>query len=120
MIRSVGVVEYGGSTHIGRVVLGAMSADKTIRAAMNVKYRSSIIDAIEDSEILTVSSFDRKNEPLETSTMEWGTKQAIEDSGFVPDLIYDRGATGKEAMIRILGRDPDDVLVKLGKLLGVL
>jgi hydroxymethylpyrimidine/phosphomethylpyrimidine kinase len=41
--------------------------------------------------------------------MIWGTEQAIKKAGRVPDVIFDRGAPGKEAMIRILGRSPIEV-----------
>ena len=65
-----------------------------------------------------IGFFDRKNEPKATkSTMEWGTRQAIKDLGFVPDIIYDLGGVGKEPMIRILGKSPKDVLLKTQKLL---
>jgi hydroxymethylpyrimidine/phosphomethylpyrimidine kinase len=50
--------------------------------------------------------------------MEWGTKQAIATLGRVPDVIYDEGGIGKEPMIRILGKNPADVLTKLKKLLS--
>jgi hydroxymethylpyrimidine/phosphomethylpyrimidine kinase len=45
--------------------------------------------------------------------MEWGTKNAIETCGFVPDIIYDAGAVGKEPMIRVLGKKPADVVQKI-------
>jgi hydroxymethylpyrimidine/phosphomethylpyrimidine kinase len=65
---------------------------------------------------LTISSFNRESEPKETSSMEWGTEFAIKEFGKVPDIIYDEGGTGKEPMIRILGKDPGDVLGKLRKI----
>ncbi|MFH1288855.1 MAG: thiamine-phosphate synthase family protein [bacterium] len=34
----------------------------------------------------------------------------------VPDIIFDRGAIGKEAMIRVLGKNPDDVAEKIIKI----
>ncbi|KXB06617.1 hypothetical protein AKJ54_01235, partial [candidate division MSBL1 archaeon SCGC-AAA382K21] len=58
---------------------------------------------------LKISSFDRKEEPSEVKTMEWGTEKAIEKFGGVPDVIYDRGGIGKEPMIRILGKKATEV-----------
>jgi hydroxymethylpyrimidine/phosphomethylpyrimidine kinase len=52
--------------------------------------------------------------------MEWGTKTAIESSGYVPGIIYDRGGIGKEAMIRVLGDSATDVVnvaLEIGRLL---
>jgi hydroxymethylpyrimidine/phosphomethylpyrimidine kinase len=39
-------------------------------------------------------------------------EEAIRTSGLVPDVIYDTGGVGKEAMIRLLGRDALDVVGK--------
>ena len=49
--------------------------------------------------------------------MEWGTKQAIMTCGCVPDIISDTGAVGKEPMIRVLGKNPQDVLAKIKKII---
>ena len=60
-----------------------------------------------------IGSFDRINEPNNVkSTMEWGTKKAIKTLGLVPDIIFDKGGMGKEPMIRILGKNPKDVINK--------
>ena len=48
--------------------------------------------------------------------MEWGTKEAITRHGHIPDIIYDTGGKGKESMIRILGKNPKDVINKAYKL----
>ena len=52
--------------------------------------------------------------------MEWGTLKAIESQGSVPDVIYDEGAIGKEPMIRILGRNPQEVISKVKKIIKKL
>jgi hydroxymethylpyrimidine/phosphomethylpyrimidine kinase len=31
----------------------------------------------------------------------------------VPDIIYDRGGAGKDPMVRILGKDPEEVIAKV-------
>jgi len=36
---------------------------------------------------------------------------------YIPDIIYDTGAVGKEPMIRLLGRNPKDLIEKIGILL---
>jgi hydroxymethylpyrimidine/phosphomethylpyrimidine kinase len=50
---------------------------------------------------------------MEGSTLEWGTKRVIDELGEVPDIIYDEGEAGKEPMVRILGRDPEEVVAKV-------
>ena len=59
-----------------------------------------------------MASFSRKDEPSDVSTMEWGVARAIKGAGRVPDVIYDTGGVGKEAMIRLLGKDAMEVAGK--------
>jgi hydroxymethylpyrimidine/phosphomethylpyrimidine kinase len=111
-----GTLDFGVSKHVASIVLAAMSFDKGMRSAMNIRYSQKTVDLCRKIG-LTVSSFNRKDEPTNSSsTMEWGTKQAISGLGRVPDIIYDTGGEGKEPMIRILGKNPEDVLFKLQKL----
>ena len=58
---------------------------------------------------LGISSFSRDEEPEDTRTMDWGTSIAIEGHGSMPDVIYDKGGMGKEAMIRIIGHSASEV-----------
>jgi hydroxymethylpyrimidine/phosphomethylpyrimidine kinase len=117
-LRALGRVRYGASRHMARVVLSAMGFDADFRSAMNIKYSPTLIDRAEEAGGLDVSFFERDDEPSGASTMDWGTQNAIERAGKVPDLIYDRGGVGKEAMIRILGRHPEEVVAKLRKVIG--
>jgi hydroxymethylpyrimidine/phosphomethylpyrimidine kinase len=117
-LRALGRVRYGASRHMARVVLSAMGFDADFRSAMNIKYSPTLIDRAEEAGDLDVSFFERDDEPSGASTMDWGTQNAIERAGKVPDLIYDRGGVGKEAMIRILGRHPEEVVAKLRKVIG--
>ncbi len=114
-----GDVYFGASNHVARIVLAAMKYNPEYRSAMNIKYDKKILEICEKLGY-TVSSFSREEEPENVSTMEWGTKTAIErvkDLG-MPDIIYDLGAVGKEPMIRILGRNPEEVLRKLENILN--
>jgi hydroxymethylpyrimidine/phosphomethylpyrimidine kinase len=117
MLRALGAVEYGGSRHMARVVLAALDSNNEMRSAMNIKYRAKTIESIEKAGGFVISSFDREEQPEQSSTMEWGTKSAIEKAGRIPDIIYDEGGIGKEPMIRIIGRDPADVVSKLKRIL---
>ncbi|ACX73534.1 Phosphomethylpyrimidine kinase [Methanocaldococcus vulcanius M7] len=107
----VGDVEFGASEHIAKIILSASKFNPEIRSCMNIKYDEELIKILQDK--FTVSSFDRKDEPPDVSTMEWGTTLACEKFGGVPDLIYDKGGEGKEPMIRVLGRDAVEVIKKV-------
>jgi hydroxymethylpyrimidine kinase/phosphomethylpyrimidine kinase len=111
-IGHIGGLKFGASKHIARIILTAMKYDPETRSAMNIKYHSVIIDVC-SSLGFEIGTFDRKKEPRTTATMEWGTETAIKQMGKVPDIIYDEGGWGKEAMIRILGKNPQDVVGKL-------
>jgi hydroxymethylpyrimidine/phosphomethylpyrimidine kinase len=112
-----GLIEFGSSKHIASIIFEAMKSNKNIRCAINLKYSIGIIDQFKKLDF-KIGSFDRKNEPNNVkSTMEWGTNRVIRKIGFVPDVIYDTGSVGKEPMIRVLGKNPDDVLKKVYRLI---
>ncbi|MEA1893848.1 MAG: bifunctional hydroxymethylpyrimidine kinase/phosphomethylpyrimidine kinase [Euryarchaeota archaeon] len=106
--RAVGCAEFGASSHIARLILAVMQFDPMIRSAMNIRYSKDIISACEECGY-TMASFDRKDEPPHHKTMDWGAEYAITEAGSVPQVIWDAGGVGKEAMVRILGRGAVDV-----------
>lgn len=114
-IETAGCPDFGASSHIARIILEAMKFNPLIRSAINLKYEELTLRRCKEAG-LRVASFERSKEPEGVSSMEWGTRQAITDSGFVPDIIYDKGAQGKEPMIRLLGGNPADILSKLKKI----
>jgi hydroxymethylpyrimidine kinase / phosphomethylpyrimidine kinase / thiamine-phosphate diphosphorylase len=111
-----GSLQFGASKHVASIVLAAMSSNPTIRSALNIRYDQKTLQLCKKVGF-SLGSFDRKDEPpTVSSTMEWGTKKAIAIAGFVPDVIADTGAVGKEPMIRVLGKNPCDVLAKIKKI----
>jgi hydroxymethylpyrimidine/phosphomethylpyrimidine kinase len=116
---------FGASRHIAKVILAAMQFDSGMRSAMNVRYSPEMLSACSQAG-LRIASFDRREEPREVkeregSTLEWGTKRAIEGAQEMPDVVYDEGEIGKEPMIRVLGRHPMDVvekIMRIGKFYG--
>ncbi|MDD1715587.1 MAG: phosphomethylpyrimidine kinase [Methanolinea sp.] len=111
----VGPVMFGASDHVARIVLTAMKFDPEIRSAANIRCSPEAIRALSEM-FLEVCSFDREKEPPGIRTMDWGVASCC-GSG-VPDVIYDRGAIGKEPMIRILGETPIEVVNNILKLAG--
>lgn len=115
-----GNLRYGGSKHVASAVLEVARKFPTIRSGVNLKYDSSTIKkAI--SKGLKVSSYDRKKEPLENkkrdgSTIPWGIRTAITSLKIPPDIIFHKGDFGKEPMILVFGKDPEDVLRKILKI----
>ncbi len=106
--HAVGCISFGASSHIARIVLTAMHYNDKIISAMNIRYSEESLAAC--SELgLSISSFERQDEPEGVSTMEWGVEDAIKRAGRIPDVIYDKGGMGKEAMIRLLGQDAVEI-----------
>jgi hydroxymethylpyrimidine kinase/phosphomethylpyrimidine kinase len=106
--HAVGCTSFGASSHIARIVLTAMRFNSSMKAAMNIRYSKETLSACENIG-LEIASFSREDEPEEVATMEWGVGEAIKRAGRVPDVIFDTGGVGKEAMIRLLGRDAIEV-----------
>jgi hydroxymethylpyrimidine/phosphomethylpyrimidine kinase len=94
------------------IVLTAMRFDPETRSAINLRFSQDNLASLKSAG-LSIGNFDRKKEPKGRKTMEWGTADAIRRLGFVPDAIFDMGDVGKEPMIRLLGKDPEDILRKL-------
>jgi len=113
--RRTGCPKFGASKHVARIILAASAKDPDARCAMNVKYSKENLLACRRAR-LTVSTFDRHEEPKGVSSMTWGVAEAIDSYGRVPDVIFDAGGVGKEPMIRILGRSPGEVVAKLRRL----
>lgn len=114
--------EYGASSHVARLILTAMSYDRRYRSAMNIRYNVKYLERAQNLGY-SMAEFSRKDEPREVkfkegSTIIWGVKRAIDGSKTIPDIIYDAGDLGKEPIIRVLGRNPLEVVdkaLKLGK-----
>ena len=112
---AAGSVRFGGSSHLSRVVLAAQRVKPELRAVLNLRYSEEVVRAAERAG-LRLSSFRREEEPPGVSTMEWGTLRALESCGEA-DVVYDMGGHGKEAMVRVLGRSPEEVLQKVERLI---
>ena len=115
----VGECRFGASQHIAAIVLAAMQHDTGQRSAMNLAYSEKAVHACRSAG-LTTGSFDRADEPAGRSTMEWGTGHVIEQLGEAPDVIWDTGGVGKEAMIRVIGEAPRQVLQKVQRITAAL
>ena len=111
--RSVMEPDFMSSSHMARLVLSVMKHDPTKKSALNMKYDPMILEICEKLG-LKVSSYNRAQEPedvkeVEGGTIPWGVETAIENAGTIPDVIYHKGAWGKEPMICLVGSDAVEV-----------
>jgi hydroxymethylpyrimidine/phosphomethylpyrimidine kinase len=92
------------------------------RSAMNICCNPEIIKRCKQLGFI-VRGFNRKNEPKRMKKMEgmslaWGVEKVLKGRREIPDIIYDEGDVGKEAMIRVIGRTPLEVAEKIIQIAG--
>ena len=114
--------EFGASQHIANIILTVMKFDPEYCSAMNIRYSKESVARLRGKGFL-VGHFDRRFEPKrvkqrEGSSLEWGVGEVLRKLRQVPDFIYDQGDVGKEPMIRVLGRNPLDIVHKILKAEG--
>jgi len=117
-VVTAGEIMYGGSQHVGTAVIQVNKKFPEVRSGINIKYDPKIIAKAKKSKF-TVLSYDRRKEPKkskqkENSSISWGISNSL--NAKLPDVIYHRGDIGKEPMILIFGKNPDDVIRKVSKL----
>ena len=102
--QPAGEVAFGTDGDTARIVLTVMKFDPAIRSVATIRYDPGTIRVC-DGLFFEICQFDRVQEPPGIRTMEWGVASCCKEGG-IPDIIYDRGAQEKEAMIRFLGENP--------------
>jgi hydroxymethylpyrimidine/phosphomethylpyrimidine kinase len=112
-----GCVAFGASDHIARLILAMMERDSECRSALNLHYSPAILKACSLLG-MAISSFDRAKEPAGEATMAWGVREA--SRAFLPEVIYDLGAVGKEPMVRIFGRTAVEVAENVKRIVETL
>jgi hydroxymethylpyrimidine/phosphomethylpyrimidine kinase len=114
--------EFGGSDHMGRLILTLMKTYPDLRAAMNLAYSKRTVKAFQEAG-LSIKRLDRKEvspeiEEIEGRTIPALVKLLTREGGGPGDAFYDGGGLGKEPMIRLVGYDAMDVTDKLLRVLS--
>jgi hydroxymethylpyrimidine/phosphomethylpyrimidine kinase len=109
--------EFGASKHVAHIILTVMKFNRDYCSAMNIRYSKESLNQMKKKGFL-IGHFDRGLEPKkmkekEGSSLEWGVGEVLKRMKQVPDSIYDEGDIGKEPMIRVLGKNPLDVVQKI-------
>ena len=108
---------FGASRHIAEMILTAMKYNNDFRCAMNIRFSEDIITICRNLGYV-IDHFDRADEPedikaKEGSSLKWGTDSVFSRQDTIPDIIFDLGDVGKEPMIRVFGKHPDEVAEKV-------
>lgn len=116
-VRTFHDPSFGASRHIASIILAVMKYDENFRSTMNIKFSERILQICKDLGY-KMDSFDRSNEPKdikikEGSSLTWGINYVLSKRNTIPDIIFDLGDIGKEPIIRILGKNPNEVVEKV-------
>jgi hydroxymethylpyrimidine kinase/phosphomethylpyrimidine kinase len=105
-------VRLGASSHVARFLLAAREFDPDLRFAVNCRFddETEAATAALDG---PVTEYDRDAEPDDASgTMGWGARQAfgaVDADDPTPAAVLDRGAVGKEAIIKVVAETPEEL-----------
>ncbi|MFX1420328.1 MAG: bifunctional hydroxymethylpyrimidine kinase/phosphomethylpyrimidine kinase [Promethearchaeota archaeon] len=123
--KASGEIKFDVSDHTARLILSAKEFDNSINFVMNLKYNPNWISLIKENTDLELKEIIRETQPEEIkkqefSTMQWLIKESSIQFGRIPDIIWDKGAIGKEPMIRLFGKTAKDIIIKLKKILDAI
>ncbi|MFH1447316.1 MAG: bifunctional hydroxymethylpyrimidine kinase/phosphomethylpyrimidine kinase [Candidatus Micrarchaeota archaeon] len=111
--KSLGIVEFGASSHMARAVITAMSINPERCSAVNMAVVPKLDSACRKAGF-SIGRFDRRYEPKgkrKSGSMEWGILHAAK-KGKVPDVVFDSGSIGKEPSAFVFGHDAIDAVTK--------
>ncbi|MFX1458741.1 MAG: bifunctional hydroxymethylpyrimidine kinase/phosphomethylpyrimidine kinase [Promethearchaeota archaeon] len=123
--KASGEIKFGVSDHTARLILAAKKFDNSINFVMNLKYHPDWISLIRNNTTLKLREIVREKQPKEIkeqefSTMQWLIKESVNESGKIPDIIWDKGSIGKEAIIRVFAKDSKDMINKLQNIIELI
>jgi predicted fused transcriptional regulator/phosphomethylpyrimidine kinase/predicted transcriptional regulator len=106
-VKVPGPPEFGASKHVAEVVLAVSSLEPVWRSAVNVVWRSEVLDACEAlgwSPFEMEASYEGRRERIVSGLRGWES---------LPQIIFHRGDYGIEPITYVLGRTPMDVVRKV-------
>jgi len=123
--KASGEIKFGASDHTARLILTAKEFDNSINFVINLKYIPELIKSINKKSELELQEAFREEQPdkvkvKEYSTMQWLIKESIKKKGKIPDIIWDKGAIGKEPMMRLFGKNSHDIIRKLEQIIKLI
>ncbi len=109
--------QFGASSHVARLVLTYMRYHPHVRCAACVRHDETFIKKAA-SKKLVIEFIDRMKEPkkikgAEGKSLDYLVDSVLKKAKRPPDIVYDRGAIGKEPVIRLFAKDPLELVEKM-------
>lgn len=108
-VQATGGVRFGASSHLARFLLSVREYAPERRFVTNCRVTEATSAALADLDV-PVARFDRRDEPEDSSTMNWAARHVFGERGERPLVVADDGAHGKEPMIRVVTETPEELL----------
>jgi len=123
--KASGEIKFGVSDHTARLILTAKEFDNSINFVINLNYIPELIELIKKNSKLELQEIIREEQPeyvkeKEYSTMQWLINESVKKKGKIPDIIWDKGAIGKEPMMRLFGKNSNDIIKKLEQIIKLV
>ncbi len=114
-------VIFGNPTHTARMLLSLIFKGVDSSCLINIRFDERILRGFKQIGYEQIE-VNRELEPKhgEGKTMQWIIDYLYENFGKIPNIIYDTGAKGKEAMIRFWTKDIDEMIESLKSLLRII
>ncbi|AOL17087.1 bifunctional hydroxymethylpyrimidine kinase/phosphomethylpyrimidine kinase [Sulfolobus sp. A20] len=112
---------FGNPTHTARMLLSIIFKGVNARCLINIRYDEQLLKIFRQLGYDTLE-INRELEPKhgEGKTMQWIIDYIYNNYGKVPNIIYDTGTKGKEAMIRFWTSDINELIESLDELLKMV
>ena len=113
-IRRNGKAKFGTAEHLSYVLLGIMEYDPSTRCAMTMAYSDDLIGVMEEVGMSILPMNRKGNKGMMTGELAAAT---VKKAGYVPDVLTDKGTGRNDRSIRMLAKDPEDMMSKLDLIL---
>lgn len=108
-LRKKGKAKYGSAEHASFLLLSVMKFDPEMRATMDISYSDNIYEAMEEIGFIIYDLNHAKHRDCRLGEL---VTETIKEHGSVPDAFIDREPS-KKNLIRLIGKNPNDLLSKL-------
>mgnify|MGYP001772541224 CR=1 FL=1 len=108
-------VVFGKPTHTARLLLEITKYRKDARVLINIRFSDEAVRLLKEIgyEAIEVNRELEPHSEIEGKSMQWIASFVYSTYGSIPNVIYDRGVKGKEAMIRLWTSSIDEMLYAL-------